>query len=618
VEHFLLQLFIFLAAAAIAVPVAKKLGLGSVLGYLIAGIAIGPFGLALIGEVEEVMHFTEFGVVMMLFLVGLELKPSLLWQMRTPILGMGGAQVVLSSLVIGSAALYFLPWQEAVAIGLTLSLSSTAIVLQTLREKGLMNTSGGRSIFSVLLFQDLAVIPMLAVMPLLATHAIHADGQHESALFDIAALPGYLQIAVTLLAVFSIFLVGKFASRPIFRAIAATRVREIFVAAALALVVGISLLMIAVGLSPALGTFLAGVVLADSEYRHELESDIEPFKGLLLGIFFISIGASLNFTLIADEILLIAELTAALILLKGLILVAVGFFFKMARRERSIFAIALAQGGEFAFVLFQFSKANGVISAATIEPLTAAVAISMFLAPLLFLLHEKLTSGAQDSDEDKRSQDTIDRRGHKVILAGFGRLGTDLGRFLITAGIRPVILDNDPANVDVLRKFGFEVFYGDATRLDLLESAGAAEAELLLITFSDIDRTKELVELVKKHYPHLKIAAIASDRSAVYDLMDLDVPLIHREAFGSALELGQQALQLLGTDPYEAHRLMRIFRRNDGRMMPKLYQANRAEDCDYISIYQQHNADLEELMKLDMTQDLEELDKAWNHDIPDE
>jgi CPA2 family monovalent cation:H+ antiporter-2/glutathione-regulated potassium-efflux system ancillary protein KefC len=617
-EQFLLQLFIFLAAAAIAVPLAKRLGLGSVLGYLIAGIVIGPFGLSLIGEVEEVMHFTEFGVVMMLFLVGLELKPSLLWQMRLPILGMGGAQVLLSCLGISSVALFVLPWQEALAIGLTLSLSSTAIVLQTLREKGLMNTSGGRSIFSVLLFQDLAVIPMLAGMPLLATYALSADEHSDAIFFDIATLPGYLQIVVTLLAILLIFVGGKYASQPVFRVIAATRVREIFVAAALAMVVGISLLMIAVGLSPALGTFLAGVVLADSEYRHELESDIEPFKGLLLGIFFISIGASLNFTLIGEKLALIAGLTVLLVLLKWLILVIVGYVFKMARKQRSIFAIALAQGGEFAFVLFQFSKANGVLSADTIDPLTAAVAISMFLAPLLFLVHEKISQQNKEVDQDKRSHDTINRNGHRVILAGFGRLGTDLGRFLITAGIKPVILDNDPANVDVLRKFGYEVFYGDAMRLDLLKSAGAEEAELLIITIRDIDRTKEMIGLVKKHFPHIKIAAVAADRSAVYDLMDLDIQLIRRETFGSAIDLGQQALQLLGTDPYEAHKLMRIFRRNDSRMMPKLYQAHRAEECDYVSLYQQHNADLEELMKLDMIQDLEELDKAWNHDIAKE
>ena len=616
-EQFLLQLFIFLTAAAIAVPIAKKLGLGSVLGYLIAGIIIGPFGLSLIGDIKEVMHFTEFGVVMMLFLVGLELKPSLLWQMRTPILGVGGSQVVLSSLIIGGIALIFLPWQQAIAIGLILSLSSTAIVLQTLREKGLMNTSPGKSIFSVLLFQDLAVIPMLAVLPLLATVAMHDDGHHNSALFDIGSLPGYMQIVVTLLAILSIFFLGKFASRPVFRAIAATRVREIFVAAALALVVGISLLMTAVGLSPALGTFLAGVVLADSEYRHELESDIEPFKGLLLGIFFISIGASLNFTLIGEKILLIAGLTAGLVGFKWFVLVSTGFIFKMARKERSLFAIALAQGGEFAFVLFQFSKTNGVLQAETIEPLISAVAISMFLAPLLFLAHDKFILNGQGDEEVGRDSDTIDHSGHKVILAGFGRLGTDLGRFLISAGIKPVILDHDAANVDVLRKFGFEVYYGDITRLDLLQAAGAAEAELLIITIGDIDKSRELVELAAKHYPHLKIAVNASDRGSAFELMDLGITHIRRETFSSALRLGQDALQLLGLDPYDAHRLMLIFRKNDEEMMPELYKMHREDEDRYISMYQKHNVDLEELMTLDLNVDMEELDKAWTAANPE-
>jgi len=616
-EHFLLQLFIFLAAAAIAVPIAKKLGLGSVLGYLIAGIIIGPFCLSLIGDIEEVMHFTEFGVVMMLFLVGLELKPSLLWQMRTPILGMGGVQVVLSSIIIGGVSFIFLPWQQAVAIGLILSLSSTAIVLQTLREKGLMDTSAGRSVFSVLLFQDLAVIPILAVLPLLATFAMHEDGHHDSAFFDIGSLPGYMQISVTLLAILSIFFLGKFASRPIFRAIAATRVREIFVAAALALVVGISLLMTAVGLSPALGTFLAGVVLADSEYRHELESDIAPFKGLLLGIFFISIGASLNFTLIGEQILLIAGITAALIGFKWFVLVITGFIFKIAKKERSLFAIALAQGGEFAFVLFQFSKTNGVLPTETIEPLISAVAISMFLAPLLFMAHDKFNAVSQGDEEVRRAPDTIDQAGHKVILAGFGRLGTDLGRFLISAGIKPVILDHDASNVDVLRKFGFEVYYGDITRLDLLEAAGASEAELLIITIGDIDKSRELVELAAKHYPHLKVSVNASDRSSAYALMDLGITQIRRETFGSALALGQDALQLLGRDPYEAYRLARIFRKNDEAMMPELHKIHRQDEGKYISMYQKHNADLEEIMTLDLNVDMEEIDKAWTAANPE-
>jgi CPA2 family monovalent cation:H+ antiporter-2/glutathione-regulated potassium-efflux system ancillary protein KefC len=615
-EHFLLQLFIFLAAASIAVPLAKRFGLGSVLGYLIAGIIIGPFGLSLIGHVDEVMHFTEFGVVMMLFLVGLELKPSLLWQMRIPILGMGGTQVLLSSIVITGVSLFFLPWQQALAVGLTLSLSSTAIVLQTLREKGLMNTCTGRSVFSVLLFQDLAVIPMLALLPFLATVAIHDGGHLESALFDIQSLPGYLQALVTLLAVLSIFFLGKFASRPIFRTIASTRVREIFVAAALAMVVGISLLMTAVGLSPALGTFLAGVVLADSEYRHELESDIEPFKGLLLGIFFISVGASLNFTLIGEKILLITGLTVCLITLKWLVLEATGLLFKMGKKERKLFSVALAQGGEFAFVLFQFSRTNGVLPARTIEPLISAVAISMFLAPLLFLVHDRLSSGKQEGSKAAHEPDTIDRSGHKVIIAGFGRLGTDLGRFLISVGIRPVIIDHDEANVDVLRKYGFEVYYGDITRLDLLEAAGAAEAKLLIITIGDIEHSGKLVELATKHYPNLKIAANANDHSSAYELMDLGITTLRRETLGSALALGQDALRLLGVDPYEAYRLMRIFRRHDQDMMPELYKTHREDEENYISTYQKQSSDLEKLMSMDLGSDMEELDKAWAAENP--
>ncbi|MEL4304645.1 monovalent cation:proton antiporter-2 (CPA2) family protein [Methanococcoides sp. LMO-2] len=616
-ENFLFQLFVFLIAAAIAVPIAKRFGLGSVLGYLIAGIIIGPFGLSLIADIEEVMHFTEFGVVMMLFLVGLELKPSLLWQMRTPILGMGGVQVILSSIIIAGIALIFLPWQQAIAIGLILSLSSTAIILQTLREKGLMNTSSGRSVFSVLLFQDLAVIPMLAVLPFLATIAMHDDGHLESALFDISSLPEYMQIIITLLAILSILFLGKYASRPIFRTIAATRVREIFVAAALALVVGISLLMMTVGLSPALGAFLAGVVLADSEYRHEIESDIEPFKGLLLGIFFISIGASLNFILIGEQIMLIAGLTAGLLAFKWLVLSITAFIFKMPTKERSFFAIALAQGGEFAFVLFQFSRVNGVLPAQTIEPLISAVAISMFLTPLLFLAHEKFSKSGQDDEEARRDPDMIDHTGHKVILAGFGRIGTDLGRFLISAGVKPVIIDNDEANVDVLRKFGFEVYYGDITRLDLLEAAGASEAELLIITIGDIDKSRKLIELAGKHYPHLKIAVNAFDRPSVHELMDMGVTNIRRETFGTSLALGQDSLQLLGFDPYEAHKLMLIFKKKDEEMMPELHTKCRKDEDSYISMYKKHNADLEKLMTLDLNLDMKEIDKAWTAENPD-
>lgn len=615
-EAFLLQFFIFLAAAAISVPIAKKLGLGSVLGYLIAGIVIGPFGASLIHDIEEVMHFTEFGVVMMLFLVGLELKPSLLWQLKTSILGFGGSQVIITSVAISGIAFIFLPWQQALAVGLILSLSSTAIVLQTLQEKGQMKTEAGQSVFAVLLFQDLAVIPMLAILPLLATLAIASGSHHDSVLIDISVLPNYLQILVTLGAIALVLVLGKFACRPIFRTIAKTGVREIFVAAALALVIGTSLLMMTVGLSPALGAFLAGVVLADSEFRHELESDIEPFKGLLLGIFFISIGASLNFSLIGSNILLILGLTTGLIAIKWLVLIFVSFVFKISKKERGLFAIALAQGGEFAFVLFQLAKNSGVLAINVIEPLISAVAISMFLAPIMFVLHEKITQKSGEIQKNE-TQDTVEKGDHKVILAGFGRLGTDIGRFLLSAGIKPVILDYDSNNVSVLRKLGFEVYYGDATRLDLLESAGAATAELLIITQGDTESSKQLIELVKKHYPKLKIIVNAHDREAAFEFMDLGIENIYREAFGTALNIGQSAMTTLGIDPYEVHRLKQIFYKKDVDMTPDLYKL-RSEEDKYISLYQKHHENLEELMKLDNNHNLIELDKAWTAKNPED
>jgi len=611
-EQFLLQLFIFLTAASIAVPLAKKFGLGSVLGYLIAGIVIGPYGLSLIGEIEEVMHFTEFGVVMMLFLVGLELRPSLLWQMRLPILGMGGGQVLLTSIVFSLIGGIYLPWQQAVTVGMILALSSTAIVLQTMREKGLMNSEAGKSVFSVLLFQDLAVIPIIAIIPLLAMETTHGVDLHSSAMFDITTLPGYMRVAITFLAIVLVFLLGKYASRPIFRTIAKTRVREVFVAAALAMVVGISLLMTTVGLSPALGTFLAGVVLADSEYRHELESDIEPFKGLLLGIFFISIGASLNFVFIGNNLVLIAALVIGLILLKWFILLIIGILFKVEKRSKYLFATALAQGGEFAFVLFQVAKTHGTLSGEVIDPLVSAVAISMFLTPILFIAHDAISARFTRHDEVTKPEDQIDHTGHRVILAGFGRLGTDLGRLLISAGIKPVIIDNDAANVDVLRRFGFEVYYGDMTRLDLLEAAGAAEAELIVVTIGDTEKVVTLIELTRKYYPHLKIAASTSDRGSAYDLMDEGITTIRRETFDSALALGQDALELLGLNPYEAYKRTRLFKKKDEEILPDLYQIHRHEDAStYASKYQKHNDDLGKLLRFDEHADFQEIDLAW-------
>jgi CPA2 family monovalent cation:H+ antiporter-2/glutathione-regulated potassium-efflux system ancillary protein KefC len=611
-EQFLAQLLIFLAASVIAVPLAQRFKLGSVLGYLVAGMIIGPYGLSLIGEVEQVMHITEFGVVMMLFLVGLELRPSLLWQMRVSILGMGGSQVLATVLVVALVAIALdLPWRQATAVGLIAAMSSTAIVLQTLREKGLLATLAGRSIFSVLLFQDIAVIPMLAVLPLLAVGTAKAAGAGGSAWFDITLLPTYQRFLIVVLAMVTIYLIGKYASRPLFRIIAATRQREIFVGTALALLIGATLLMTIVGLSPALGAFLAGVVLADSEYRHELESDIEPFKGLLLGVFFLSVGASINFSLISERMAVIGGLTAALIVVKLLILLVIARFFKMAGDGKWLFAMGLAQGGEFAFVLFQFARINGVLPPTLVETLVSVVALSMFLAPLLFLVYEKLLAPRMVKSEEESPADHITRPPSRVILAGFGRLGTDVGRLLLSVGCRPIILDHDPANVDILRRFGFEVYYGDACRLDLLEAAGAAEAKLLIVTIGDREKAQDLVRLAAKHYPHLRIAVSAADRSSAYEFMDLGVTAIRRETFGSAMELGRDALEMLGHDPYEAYRITRLFHQKDEETLPELYRINRQDRSNYVSMYRQHNADLSVLMQKDREIHLDEVDRAW-------
>lgn len=618
-EKYLLQFLVFLVAAVIAVPLAKKFKLGSVLGYLIAGIVIGPYGLSLISDIEAVMHFTEFGVVLMLFLVGLELRPSMLWQMRTPIIGMGSSQVGITTMIISLGMLAFLPWKQALAVGMILALSSTAIALQTLREKGLMSTSPGKAAFSVLLFQDLAVIPMFAILPMLSMlHFPGGDDGHGAVLFDISSLPTNLRVVAVLGAIISVIVLGKYICRPVFRSIAATRVREVFVAAALALVIGIAILMTLVGLSPALGAFLAGVVLADSEYRHELESDIEPFKGLLLGIFFISIGASLDFALVGSNAQFIGCLVLALFVVKFLVLVIVSKVFKMPQQEMWLFGIALAQCGEFAFVLLQFAKTHGVLPVEFSFILVSVVAISMFISPFLFILYDKVIVPRLVLEDSQRAYDEIEGHANQVILVGFGRLGTDLGRLLISSGIKPTILDHDETNVDVLRRFGFEVYYGDATRLDLLEAAGVADAKLMVIALDDHEKSMELIKLVKKHYPQIKIAANALDRFSAYELMDVGVDAIRRETFGSALHLGQDALKLLGFDPYDAFKRMRLFRKHDEESLAELHQVVRERHDEYISFYRENDVQLAKLMTKDFEINMQdEVDRAWSVGTPE-
>jgi monovalent cation:proton antiporter-2 (CPA2) family protein len=627
-EGFFAQAFVYLAAAVIAVPIARRLGLGSVLGYLIAGMVIGPFAFGLIGEEgQDVMHFAEFGVVMMLFLIGLELRPALLWQMRKPILGLGGLQVGVTTLLLtGVGIVAGLPWQTALAVGMTLALSSTAIVLQTLNEKNLMGTDGGQGAFAVLLFQDISVIPMLALMPLLAVGAAgglvagyvgetadHAPAAGAHATSWVEGLPAWEQTLIVLLAVAAIIVAGRYLLRPVFRVIAGTRLRELFTATALLLIIGIALLMSRVGLSPALGTFLAGVVLANSEYRHELESEIDPFKGLLLAVFFISVGASIDFDLIANSPLLILGLVAGLMAIKFVVLLILGRAFGMGLDQNFLFAFSLAQGGEFAFVLFSFASQNSVIPGEVTAPLIAAVAVSMALTPVLMLLNERLIqprTGTRESVE--REPDAMQEEG-EVIIAGFGRFGSIVGRLLRANGVQPTVLEFDSDRVELLRKLGLQVFYGDASRTDLLEAAGAAKARLLVIATEDHERIVAIVETAQKHFPNLTILARAAGRPEAYELRDLGVEHVYRETLDTSLRTGIDALRLLGRRGYQAHRAARTFRRHDEDSVREL-GAMRHDRKAYFSAARERIQSLEELLLTEVEGPMEERDAGWDTD----
>lgn len=609
-NDFFYQAFIYLAAAVVAVPVAKRLGLGSVLGYLLAGVIIGPFLLGLVGEEgQDVMHFAEFGVVMMLFLVGLELQPSLLWKLRTPILGLGGIQVVISSALITGITMLVsaLPWQTALAIGLTLSLSSTAIVLQTLNEKGLLKSEGGQNAFSVLLFQDIAVIPILAILPLLAVSGTISAESH----LWIDHFPLFIKTLIMIGVIVGIIIGGKYLVSPAFRWIAQTHLRELFTAAALLLVIAITLLMTQIGLSPALGTFLAGVVLAQSEYRHELESDIEPFKGLLLGLFFIAVGASIDFDLIINNLGLIAMLVFGLVAVKFIVLLIIGRVFGMKHDNNFLFSFGLAQGGEFAFVLFSFALQNHVMTSDVTNPLIAAVVISMALTPLLMILNDKLIQPRFGTKEKEELEaDEIDEN-RNVIIAGFGRFGIIIGRLLQANGIQATYLDINPNTVDILRKMGMKVFYGDASRKDLLEAAGAHEAKLLIVAVDEPDKSVEVVKTAKKHFPQLKIIARAKSWFHSYDLMDLGVENIHREYVESSLRMGADALKQMGLRQYQIQRAVKLFRKHDGQMVTELYK-DRHEQKNLIQSSKQMMDDIERFMHEDRNRIGKDKDMGWD------
>ncbi|MFQ3627645.1 MAG: cation:proton antiporter [Cyanobacteriota bacterium] len=604
------QAFIYLMAAVLSVSISKRLGLGSVLGYLIAGVVIGPFVMGLVGqEGQDVMRFAEFGVVMMLFLVGLQLQPDLLWRLRVPIVGLGGLQLVANVVLItGLAMMVGLSWKMAMAIALILPFSSTAIGVQTLTERGLMKTEGGQSAFSVLLFQAVAVIPILALLPLLSTAPAAVSQQTVSA---ASTLAGWQQTLLVIGTVGSIILGGQFLMQPVFRFIAATRLRESFTATALLLVVGITLAMQTVGLSPALGTFVAGVVLAESEYRHELMSTIEPFQSLLLGLFFISVGASIDFNLILAQPMLIAGLIAGITILKCGVLVGLGNLFKLALSQSLLFAFSLVQGDEFAFVLFSFAAQTQVLTEDLAGILIAVVALSMLLSPVLMIAYDRLIVPQFETQTEEREADEIDESDNPAIIVGFGRFGQIVGRLLIANGYRITVLEHNPTQIDLLRRFGWKVFYGDAARLDLLHAAGAAEARMLVLAIDDREKMREIVQLAHKHFPHLKILARAGDRRHAYDLIRSGVDVIQRETFGSALDLGVEALKLMGMRAYRAHRAAQIFKQHDEAALREV-AAMEDDETAIVARSRQLAQDLERILQSDAEDRREEGDRAWD------
>ncbi|NSX54758.1 monovalent cation:proton antiporter-2 (CPA2) family protein [Parasulfitobacter algicola] len=607
-ESFLFQATIYLGAAVIAVPIASRLGLGSVLGYLLAGIIIGPLFGWVGSETQDLQHFAEFGVVMMLFLIGLELEPKALWNMRDRLIGLGGLQVgVTTGVVMGAAMLLGLTWTVSLAVGLIFALSSTAIVLQTLSEKGLMQTNGGRSTFSVLLTQDIAVIPMLALLPLLAIGTgmhIAPDGSLQSGHSDdghasmslVEGLPGWGVTLVTLAAVGTIILAGVYMTRPLFKYIHAAKLREMYTAFALLIVVGIAALMLLVGLSPALGTFLAGVVLANSEFRHELEADIEPFKGLLLGLFFITVGAGINFGVLFGAPVTIIGLTLAMMLLKGGILFAIGQLFGLRGRDHWLFTLGLAQAGEFGFVLVSFSLQQNVIPPGLSQQILLIIALSMLITPLLFILYDFL-SKKMETPKEQQAPDEIDEQG-QIIIAGVGRFGQVVNRMVQLSGFQTTVLDHDLSTIQLMRKFGFKGFFGDPTRPELLHAAGLSTAKVLVVAMDDPKATLKIVQNARRERPDLHIVARAYDRVHVYELYRAGADDIVREMFDSSLRTARYVLENMGLSEFEASEAEKTFYKMDRQSLRDLAEVWKpgvpvAENEDYVSRARELNKELE-------------------------
>jgi len=594
VPDWLINSFIYLAAAVVAVPLAKKLGLGSIIGYLAAGIGIGPWGLGLVTNVQDILHFAEFGVVLMLFLIGLELEPKRLWSLRRPIFGWGSAQMLSCAALLGGAAVALgVPWPTALVAGLGLALSSTAIALQSMNERNLMRTSSGQAGFSILLFQDVAAIPILALLPLLGA----IGGENEA---HVHASRAYEAIK-TIAAIAGIILGGRLLVRPVLRWIANSRTPEIFTAASLLLVVGIAALMQLVGLSMALGAFLAGVLLAESEYRRELETDIEPFKALLLGLFFMAVGMSIDFGVLRQFPGQMLAILAAFLGLKLLAIYALALAMKLPYQERPVFALLLAQGGEFAFVVFQAAAGAQVFSPQTASLLIGAVALSMLISPLLLVAIDKLLLPRYANGKKPALEELSEPQEAPIIIAGFGRYGQIVGRMLLAQGISATVLDHDADMIETIRAFGYRVFYGDATRLDLLRTAGAAQARILVLSVDDVEQSLKIVDVVRENFPQLQIVARARDVPHWNALRDRGVTHVQRELFESSLHSARTVLELLGQPADAALVAANRFRQHNLALFERMYP-HRNNREKVIAVAKQGRLQLEAQMRQEREQ----------------
>lgn len=594
--------FLYLAAAVIAVPISRALGLGTIIGYLVAGMIIGPSGLQLVSNVQDILHFSEFGVVLMLFLIGLELQPSRLWSMRRPIFGVGTAQVLLCTAGLFAAGLVFgYDWHLALIAALGLALSSTAIALQSIAERNLMSTTSGKTSFAILLFQDVAAIPILALIPLLAVG-------HQAAQNDGNVL---MEIGKTLAIIVAVILVGRYLLRPVLRWIAQSESREISTATALLLVVGIAFLMLQIGLSMALGAFLAGVLLADSEFRAELEADIEPFKGLLLGLFFIAVGMSIDFSVILQAPLTMLVLVLLFLLIKSVVIYGLAKLLRMPVQERPLFTLLLAQGGEFAFVVFSAAQAQRILTPQQSSLLIGSVAISMVATPLIVAAMDRwlMPRFANLAKGDDAPPELSEQQEATVLIAGFGRYGQIVTRVLLSQGIKAVILDHSVEMLEVAQNFGYRVFYGDATRQDLLRIAGAEKAEVMVIAVDDELQTNQIVRLVQQHFPHLKIVARAKDVAHWYALRDMGVHHVDREVFDSSLQTAEKALELMGYSEEDAQYVVTVFRAHNIELSDKMYEHHHDRET-MLAVAKQGREQLVEQMARERQERQEQVQEA--------